>query len=1042
MSDLPRHYYCDYDDSQDYWEIMFIDGRYAQGREMNNLQKQVGSRITGLGDALFSNGDIHEGSEIVVNQETGNALLQPGIIYLMGAMRSVPGGRIEIPMEGLVSVGVYLRSTVITEMEDPSLFNPATTGEGSGEPGACRLRITPSWGYAGDGGEGDFFPVHIVEDGIVRAKEPPPHLESYNQAIAAYDVASTGGTSIGGTYVCSGMSVRQAPNNADGQQVYTVAEGMARVQGRGLKQATSVRVAYDTTPDLRTVRTEVHTATSGTYRVSVAHPPIHTITSISVTRQKTVSVLRGTYTGGADMLPDTGVVAILECRQGGVVYAQGADYRKVGDNVDWSPGGSEPEPGSTYTCVYTFLDEVQPEGLDYDGFTVTDAVEGSNIIISYVQALPRRDRLCITQEGQYVWHKGVASERYPYPPDVPSDVLALATILQTWREANTVEIDAPIVMPWNSLNALAERVEFAIREIARTRLEADVTTRENGARAGVFVDDLEDDTGRDQGITQTGAVFGGKLQLPISLTVYNLDAPARPACPAYAPVNAVEQPLRTGSEKVNPYMAFPDLPAVLTLDPSVDHWTEEKTVWTSSTTQVFEGGSASATTEIVSSVTTQLDYLRPIRVEFTIDGFGGGEILDELVFDGMVVPFEPSSIVADPDGRASGSFVIPENIPSGAKTVEVNGRGRSHGSAVFIGSGEQTTNTLRTVQTSGQWWWNVDPQSETFTPEKNMMLCGVDLWFTAVGGEVRVQLRESDGGFPSRTILAEAALSAEDINLDEGPTRFLFDCPMYLISGMEYAFVVLCADAVTSISVATLGGFDPYLQVKVLSQPYALGVRNSSSNASTWTAHQDSDLTFRLLAAEFSQDRLEVDMGTVYVTDCTDLILQSVAETPTATTSVEYELTLPDGSTVAVAAKQRIQLPAPVDGPIIVKAILRGDADAAPILWPGAQLFVGTLATTGDYYSRSIPAISAIKATLIYDAYVPDGSSVVPEIQIDGGAWQEMIPDGTVQQGDGVVEHTLVLDLNNSETAKCRFRLAGSAAARPHVQNVRLLTTK
>lgn len=54
----------------------------------------------------------------------------------------------------------------------------------------------------------------------------------------------------------------------------------------------------------------------------------------------------------------------------------------------------------------------------------------------------------------------------------------------------------------------------------------------------------------------------------------------------------------------------------------------------------------------------------------------------------------------------------------------------------------------------------------------------------------------------------------------------------------EYAVVVLCDDATTALYVAELGKQDP-TRGYVTSQPYQVGVLLSSSNASTWTAHQD-----------------------------------------------------------------------------------------------------------------------------------------------------------------------------------------------------------
>ena len=210
------------------------------------------------------------------------------------------------------------------------------------------------------------------------------------------------------------------------------------------------------------------------------------------------------------------------------------------------------------------------------------------------------------------------------------------------------------VVQFDRIAAIESRLDFALQEISRQRLEADVATREGGARVGVFVDPLLDDSMRDQGIAQTAAIIDGDLTLPIvSVEAAALpdDVPALTARP-YDVVVLLEQPYRTGDMQVNPYMAFEPLPAQITLTPAVDRWTEVKTAWTSAITQTFKrstgtgGGSGwavlhhtetSTTTQTVSSTTSQLEHLREIDVAFALSGFGDGELLERVVFDGVDV---------------------------------------------------------------------------------------------------------------------------------------------------------------------------------------------------------------------------------------------------------------------------------------------------------------------------------------------------------------------------------------------------------------------
>ena len=401
-----------------------------------------------------------------------------------------------------------------------------------------------------------------------------------------------------------------------------------------------------------------------------------------------------------------------------------------------------------------------------------------------------------------------------------------------------------------------------------------------------------------------------------------------------------------------------------------------------------------------------------------------------------------AQLKADAQGRVRGVFRIPAGVPAGSKSVGFTGGGGSRGEAVFVGQGSLTTQTLRQVTNVTTWYY--DPLAQTFSLTRNVQLAGADLWFTARKTQVRVQIREVSNGVPSRTILAERVLEPEDIVVGGGGhTRILFDAPLSLTAGTEYALVVLCDDPVTKLSIAEMGKYDKTRAQWVTAQPYAVGVLLSSSNASTWTPHQDRDLAFRLLEARYRDAAPHtLDMGGVSLSGATDVLLMGLSDIPTAQCRLEYDITLPDGSRQTVAEGQALTLAAPQSGTVAVRATLHGDASASPVLWPGCQLLAGRVGTSGTYCTRAVTARAATSASLIYDAVIPSGASVTPEIQIDGGDWAALDNAGSTRGDDGAVEFRWRKSLSGAQLVRVRLTLRGTSQARPNVRNVRLLAVQ
>jgi len=636
----PDQYYERFDPSKEYEEHMFIAGRGLQSAELVEIQKHAAKRLRDVADVLFKDGDIVRDASCQVNPDTGVTTCQSGAIYLRGAVRGIPPETFTVPIVGTLAIGVRLTESVVTALEDPTLRDPATGTRNYDQEGAARLKVHAEWGWDGDGGTGEFFPVYGVTDGILDAKEPPPNLDAINQALAGYDRDSAGGS-----YVVRGLQVTRLADRLDGYQVFSVTDGRARVNGFAVQIPTARRLARNATPILRFIDSEPRTsATIGAQRINVDRSPIANITQVRITAQKTVTLNHGTVTGAQDPLPDTSVIAIVSVSQGATTYTAGTDYNLTSGKVDWSPSGAEPAPGSSYTVTYQYITAVTPTAVDDTGFTVTGAVVGSLILTSYNVKLPRIDRLCLTDSGQFVWVEGVSTDYDPVRPAIPNNLLPLAQVVQFWNDSSYVINDGTRVVPMQDIEGINNRLDNLVLIVAQQNLTADAKTRDATAKKGLFVDPFLGDEQRDQGLAQTAAIVGGELVLPINGSVIPPanDVTTATTC-AYAVQEALSQEFRTGSMKINPFMSFDVLPAQVSLTPAIDRWTDTVVSWTSPLTERFTNGwgNVSVTqqnTVVRSEVSTRtLENLRQIDVVFRLEGFGPGEVLSSVLFDGLAV---------------------------------------------------------------------------------------------------------------------------------------------------------------------------------------------------------------------------------------------------------------------------------------------------------------------------------------------------------------------------------------------------------------------
>lgn len=334
----------------------------------------------------------------------------------------------------------------------------------------------------------------------------------------------------------------------------------------------------------------------------------------------------------------------------------------------------------------------------------------------------------------------------------------------------------------------------------------------------------------------------------------------------------------------------------------------------------------------------------------------------------------PTPITANAQGVVTGKFHIPKNIKAGTKQVRFIGDQKGHAETTFTGQGTVVTNTQRVVHNIQQSYY--DPLAQTFMLTSPRQLSGVDVWLATKGTTpLIVQLRETSVGFPSRTIIAEGRVDQGSLTTGTW-VRVDFDTPFYASANIEYAVVVLANDAVTEIGISELGKPDLAQGGYVTQQPYQVGVLLSSANASTWTAHQDKDLTFRLIARKYDASKPKsLILGTITLdTDTTDLLVSALTSTPTTGADADlvlYEMSTEPGkendltekkSERTVSDGQIVKFNIAQGGRYTVVANLRCTDYASATIAPGSQIIQGIKAGKGTYVCRNIPVADSKSA--------------------------------------------------------------------------------
>lgn len=1064
--------------------VVFSGDRPLQGAELNEVQTIIRSRHGRVSGLFVKDGDRQEGAEALVDIEEGTVTLAAGRIYAAGDVFPVaPATLTDVPMSGRATLGIRVRKDWVTAQDRPELLGLVPGTEAEGEEGAGREIMSIAWALPDDGQPGQFVPVYSMIDGTIIDQTPPPALSGVMQQIGVYDYDANG------HYIVDGCNVT-CIGKVGLDWIYSISAGTANIQGYKRIREASLRFPVPEEVELEDIVAEVHNYAAPTGQattINLHRAPMQSLTSLVIVKRSVESVLRGNVPSTPDPITHASVYEIESVVQGPTTYVRGVNFEIVNGEISWIAGQAQPAGSSQYTVTYLYSEAVVPDDMSDRSITVSGGVQGKPITVRYLSKIPRIDLICLDISGAPKYVKGIPARRNALAPIEPGNLLKLAEVHNDWLNLPVIVNNGVRNYTYAQMRRLFGRLVDMLDQFDRQTALNSITASSPVAKKGIFTDTFVDDFFRDQGVSQTAACNQGVLQLaidPVMLELVSNSATVRP----YSHRVVLSQDLRTSSMKVNPYASFTRMPAGMRIDPAVDFWTETQTEWLSDVTREFSAAPDQPPSQSVINEVTELRrdvarFLRQNPVNVLLEGFGIGEKLKTLTFDGVDVK-PAGEQIADENGEIALTFDIPANVPVGTKVVRAEGMVASFAEARYVGEGVIDVSVMRRVHlvareaaapvinnitnitqitnvtvneitqqvipnvelrgpNGGRSTGEFDPLAQTFSVPAPYMVTGVNFWLAAVGDRdkgIRVQLATTTNGYPTAEVLAEAFISMATVAVGD-KIEARFDLPVYLAPWRQYCFVFMTDDAEHALHIARLGDIIVETQEQVGANPYNIGMLFSSANRLTWTAHQDADLAFEVVAAEFDADDDEVvDLWTGDLDTISDLLIRGTVEVPTEEAGFHYELVRANGQVIKVQPGQALQFDSFVDEQVTLRAVLSGNDRISPILYPGTMIAGGRLRTAGDYVTRAFPFGSNVDLSALMAARLPIGSDVAVSVSVDGGAWQDLAESASEVLGDGWIEPKYERGALTGSMGRVKIALSGTPGARPSLAMLRAYT--
>ena len=1009
-------YFENYDINKNYIRPLAIGGRTPQAVEFSNQSYRHLHFLKQFGDALMQDGAIIQGCDIVIKNEQVTILA--GKIYMQGLIRRLEETNLIINGVGEENICCFIEEEIVTEIEDPDLNDPDVASDNYNQPGVHEVKQTIKLGINVEEGavlyrlvdgevlkyaEKDNNGLTKINDLLAtRTYDNSGNYRVSGLVMSDKEVYTNDDISIaltaGRCYVL-GYGVykpcdttflvpkSKTTRHVIGEQITVPSKApyTFKVNNSPVESVSRFVVVVSITQNI--VRGNFQGGSD-----DLPNTPVYSVDK--VVQNKVEYILGKDFSVENDTidwsLPGKEPIP-------GTTYTVTYKYSRVlRPDID-------------------FKVEVDYEK-NISTVTLKDIVPAPNLraSIDYYYYLARKDLVGIDKNGEIVLVSGTPSKiKHIAEPRVDDDNLLIIGSILVYPNQNKNEIvnSSIEVLTMERISKVVRRVEDleynqAIHDLDREAMENEPPTELRGVFTDAFRNfskcDLNHTTVDTRTFSSAIDIANGELTLSAksNITEINSDDTSSNASNGsgssgsiaggsagiigevitapFKKVKILEQKYATQSMPVNPYQVFEALVPVKVI-PQSDNWIENSTIVINNEKvrtedHRFRGGSETKTTTTEEKISEEtIPFMRQRSLQLESSGFYSGTDNIRCLFDDIPVNLTPLSgfasgskkgtVQSDSKGTVKAKFTIPQNVPCGTKTIKLIADGdpskrTREGSCTYTAIGKRRL-TKKTVLKETVNYNYIDPLAQSFQLDKDTVLIGVDLFFAAKDTSLvcTVQIRNMVNGYPGNVSYAEKVLKPQDIKVSRDgslATHVEFESPIDCKENISYCVVVLTDSSVTSLWVAEGGKRDVATNTFLTTNPYAAGVLFSSSNAQTWTAHQEADMKFALYRADFTGKGSYV-FKNIPIEKASSVIIAIDELRPASTSATWYYSKNSSNEWITFEPYEEIEFTDTVAESIAIKVEFTASSYKSPLVLGNGINIVNYLnKTSGSYITRNV----------------------------------------------------------------------------------------